>query len=153
MQVREVMTGNVKSCRPVTNLAEAAKIMWDNDCGVLPAVNDEGKIIGTITDRDIAIAVGTKNRLASDITVGEIIPHQVFTTTPDEDIKSALNIMRDARVRRLPVVDGNGVLQGILSMNDIVLRAKPGLPDLSYEDVLNTFKAICEHQTTRAAVA
>lgn len=152
MKVRDVMTRSVSSSRPDTNLAEAAMMMWENDCGVLPVVNEEDKVAGMITDRDIAIAVGTKNRLASEITVGEVMPSQIFATTPDEDIKSALGKMREARVRRLPVVDGDGAIQGILSINDVVLQSARGRSDLTYEEIVNTLKTICEHQITRAAV-
>ena len=154
MKVRDVMTSNVKSCWPETNLAEVAKMMWENDCGILPVINGAGKLIGTITDRDIAIAVGTKNRLASEITVGEVMPQGVVVTAlADEDVKSALKTMRGAAVRRLPIMDSGGIVRGIVSMNDILLQARPDLRDPSYEDIVSTFKGICEHQTTRTATA
>ncbi len=73
MKVQDVMTSEVKSCRPETNMAEAAVIMLDYDCGALPVVNNENKVIGMITDRDIAIAAATKGRLASEISVSEVI--------------------------------------------------------------------------------
>jgi len=59
VKVQDLITSNVKSCRPETSLAAAAVDMWENDCGALPVVDGEGKVIGLITDRDIAIAVGT----------------------------------------------------------------------------------------------
>jgi CBS domain-containing protein len=69
----------------------------------------------------------------------------------DEDLKAALKTMRQEKVRRLPVVNDSGILQGILSLNDIVLRAEEAkgkrIPELSYEDVISTIKAICEHRT------
>jgi CBS domain-containing protein len=150
MKVQDVMTSNVKSCRPETNLAEAATVMWDADCGTLPVVDEVGKVTGMITDRDIAIAVATKGRLAADITVGEVTSGKVYTCALQEDIKSALKIMGQERVRRLPVVNREGILQGILSLNDATLHAQEGkrgqMPDLSYEDVVNTCKTICEHR-------
>jgi len=150
MKVQDVMTRNVKFCSPETNLAAAAQTMWENDCGILPVLNDEGWLEGTITDRDIAIAVGTRNRLAKDIFVGEVISRDpVVTASPDEDLKSALGIMRNASVRRLPVVNADGSLWGIISMNDIVLRAT----SRDLEDLVNALKGICEHQATRSATA
>jgi CBS domain-containing protein len=130
-------------------------IMWDGDCGVIPVVNDEGKVVGMITDRDIAIASATRGRLASDIPVSEVITGQVYSCTLDEDIKSALKTMRHEKVGRLPVVNDEGLLQGILCMNDAVLRAEEArgkhVPDLSYEDVMSTMKAICEHRPRAAS--
>src|SRR5215470_14860333 len=97
MKVQDVMTSNVKFCSPETNVAAAAQTMWENDCGILPVLNDEGWLVGTITDRDIAIAVCTRNRLARDILVGEVIAYgPIATASPDEDIKAALGIMRSA---------------------------------------------------------
>jgi CBS domain-containing protein len=156
MKVQEVMTSQVKSCRPETNLAAVATLMWEGDCGVLPVVNNEGKVVGMITDRDIAIATATKGRLAAEIAVSEVISGKVYSCTVDEDVKPALKTMRHERMHRLPVVNEDGILQGILCMNDMVLRAEEvrgrHVPDLSYEEVMSTLKAICEHRPARAAV-
>ncbi len=158
MKVQEVMTSNVRNCAPEATLAEVAAIMWEADCGVLPVVYDSGKVLGLITDRDIAIAAATKGRPASDIRVTEVISGQVFSCHLHEDIKTALKTMRHEKVRRLPVVNDDGMLQGMLSLNDIVLRAEEAkgkhVPELSYEDAMSTIKAICEHlphQTHQAA--
>ena len=62
MRVRDLMTSDVKTCRPETNLAEAVKEMWEGDCGALPVVGDDGRVAGIITDRDICIAVATRGR-------------------------------------------------------------------------------------------
>jgi CBS domain-containing protein len=117
-------------------------------------LNDAGQVIGMITDRDIAIAAATKGRLASEIGVKEVISGNLFSCALEEDIKSALKTMRAAKVRRLPVVNQDGLLQGILCMNDIVLRAEETkgrrVPALSYEDVVSTYKAICEHRQEAA---
>jgi CBS domain-containing protein len=155
MKVQDVMTSYVKSCRYGTNLAEAAAMMWEHDCGTLPVLNDAGQVIGMITDRDIAVAVATKGRLASEIKVNEVISGNLYSCTLDEDIQSALKTMRHEKVRRLPVVNEDGLLQGILCMNDIALRAEEArgkyVPELSYEDAMSTLKAICEHRPHKAA--
>jgi CBS domain-containing protein len=131
--------------------------MWQNDCGVLPVVSEAGKVIGIITDRDIAIAVSTKGRLASDIRVDEVISGKVHATTLNDDLKSALETMRRAKVRRLPVLNQDGILEGILSMNDIVLRAEDirgtRVPEISFQDVARTYQAICEHRSQLVARA
>jgi CBS domain-containing protein len=151
------MTSEVKSCRPETSLAEAAVMMLDYDCGALPVVNGENKIVGMITDRDIAIAAATKGRLASEILVSEVISRKVYSATLGEDIYMALRTMRREKIRRLPIVNRDGMLQGILSLNDIALRAEEEewrhQPELTYEGAMNTFKAICEHRQARQAAA
>jgi CBS domain-containing protein len=157
MKVQEVMTRNVQSCRPETNLARAATLMWEYDCGTLPVVGEAERVMGMITDRDIAIAAATKGRLASEITVGEVMSGNVYACAADEDVKSALKTMRRERVHRLPVIGNNGALQGILSINDIVLRAGEAtakqVPEISYEEVVSTFKALCEHRRVYQAGA
>lgn len=155
MKVQDLMTSEVKSCRPETSLAAAAMVMWEYDCGVLPVTDNENKVIGMITDRDITIAVATKGRLASEIMVNEVISGKVYSATPEEDIHTALKTMRHERVHRLPVVNGQGTLQGILSLNNIVLRAEEEKgrhhPELNYEDAMSTIKAICEHRPAQRA--
>ncbi|HEY9434110.1 MAG TPA: CBS domain-containing protein [Blastocatellia bacterium] len=92
--------------------------------GALPVVNRENRVIGMITDRDIAIAAATKARLASEIPVSEVISRKVYSATPDEDIHTTLKTIRHEKVGRLPIVNRDGMLQGILSLNDIALRAE-----------------------------
>lgn len=150
MKVQDVMTEQVRSCWPDTNLAAAAGLMWKKDCGVLPVVADGGKAIGVITDRDIAIAMGTRKQTASAIPVKEVMSARLFTVSPEDDIHAALKLMRKERVHRLPVVNNDGVLKGILSLNDVVLHAVHAdgkkRPELSYDDVVSTLKAVCEHR-------
>jgi CBS domain-containing protein len=151
------MSRTVKSCGPDANLAVTSGLMMTDDIGILPVVDDDGTVLGVITDRDICIAIGTRNRLPSEITVREVITGNLFACEPNDDIHTALNILKDKKVRRIPVISDEGKLQGILSMNDVVLKAEKldakKQTDLSYEDVINTFKAICEHTVQRAATA
>jgi CBS domain-containing protein len=155
MKVQEVMNSNVHACRPDTNLAAAGAMMWDYDCGTLPVVDDGGHVVGMITDRDIAIAAATQGRPAGEILVRDVMSDTVYSCEEHDDIHAALKIMRHAQVRRLPVVNVAGRLQGILCLNDIALRAEEAhdrhVPDLSYEDTMGTFKAVCEHRPAHAA--
>ena len=155
MKVQEVMNSQVHSCRPDTNLAAAGAVMWDYDCGTLPVVDDEGHVVGMITDRDIAIAVATKGRPAGEILVRDVMSGTVHSCEEHDDIHAALKIMRHAKVRRLPVVNAEGWLQGILCLNDIALRAEEAhgkhVPELSCGEAVSTFKALCEHSTATLA--
>jgi len=150
MKVLDIMTREVQCCGPDTNLAAAAKMMWDSDCGALPVLNIEGHLLGVITDRDICMAVATRNKPASEITVWETVSDKAYTCLVSDDVHTALGTMKRERVRRLPVVDKNGVLQGMLAMNDLVLRAEETksrkVPELSFEDVMWTLKAISAHR-------
>jgi len=155
MKVAEVMTKEVQSCTPETNLAAAAMQMWDADCGVLPVVDDEGIVIGMITDRDICIAAATNHQDITGIKVGEVTTGEVQSCSPETNVRDALKIFDSAQVRRLAVVDQNNRLEGILSLSDIVLRTVGGRDqksgELSHADVINTFKAICSPYTKAAA--
>ncbi len=149
MKVKDIMTRDAKACTPTATLAEAAGSMWESDCGVLPVVAEDGKVIGLITDRDICMAGALNNRNLSDIAVDEVITGNVFSTSGEDDIRKALETMHDHRIRRLAVVDADGALEGMLSLNDIVLVANEvkgnRIPAVSFGDVVNAFKAICAH--------
>jgi CBS domain-containing protein len=148
MKVQDVMTDEVQTCRPETNLADAAMRMWRNDCGVLPVVADGQKVVGMITDRDICMAAATKHRDPANIRVKEVISGKVYGCSADTEIHEALKIMQRKQVRRLPIVSAeNGTLQGILSMNDIALKAEAGRKaELTAEDVEGTMRGICAHR-------
>jgi CBS domain-containing protein len=150
MKVQDVMTRDVRTCRPESNLAEAVKEMWDADCGALPVVGADGRVVGMITDRDICIAVATKGRPADRIAVRDVASDQVVHTCLAADQTSAaLKTMQTYKVRRLPVVDGQGHLQGIVSLNDIVTHA--GAARAS--QIIDTLASICEHRAPIAAAS
>lgn len=161
MKVKEIMTPNAKACTPTDTLAAAARFMWDNDCGILPVVKDGGKVVGLITDRDICMAAAINNRNLANIAVEDVISGKVYSASPDDDVRKALETMQERKVRRLPVVAADGTLDGMLSFNDLVLRAQEAkdkkAPDLADADVVKAYKAICAHplpvKETRAAVA
>ena len=148
MRVKDVMVGTPVGCSFQTNLGSAVELLWRQQCGILPVANQDNKIFGVVTDRDLCIALGTRNRLPGEITVGEVTTGRLYCCKPDDDIHTALALMGDMKVRRLPVIDAAGALQGILSMDDVVVHAEPlalgRSPDLSYEDVVETFKKIYE---------
>ena len=156
MKVKELMTTNAITCSPDTNLAAAAGLMWDHDCGLLAVTDGDGKVIGLITDRDICIAVGTRHRLASDIPVNEVISGRVHACAPQDRVQDVLQSMREAKVRRLPVISDDGKLQGVVSISDVVLHAEEArgkrLPKLSHQDAIGTLKAVCGHRGLQQAL-
>jgi CBS domain-containing protein len=155
MKVKEVMTPNVKAIWLTESLADAAKLMWENDCGVLPIIKDGRKVIGMITDRDICMALAMRDTNPSGVSVEEVMSGQVYAINPEDDVDQALQTMQDHRIRRLPVLNSEGELEGMLSMNDIVLNAKRfdvAVSDsIDYDDVVETYQAICQHPIPAAA--
>ena len=97
MIVKDVMTQQVATCRPETNLAEAAALMWEKDCGALPVLAESGELTGIITDRDICIALGTRNVRSSDLCVRDVVKDHTLVCKSSDDIHAALQTMHDAQ--------------------------------------------------------
>jgi CBS domain-containing protein len=121
MKVRELQTSDVRAVNPDTNLAAAAQIMWECDCGCVPVIDHDHNLVGMITDRDIAIAATTRSAAPADIPVRHVMSTgHLYSCRPDDDVRIALATMGEHRVRRLPVTDRENHLVGILSLNDLV---------------------------------
>jgi len=155
MKVKEVMMGTPYTCRKETNLGEATELMWKANCGFLPVTGSDEKVCAVLTDRDICMALGTRNKVAGEVTVGEVIGNKLFACSPDDEIHVALLTMREGRVRRLPVVDSSGKVAGVLSMDDILLRAEPTgsgkVVELSTDEVVRTYRAINQRDLPQVA--
>lgn len=152
MTVKDFMTSDVKSCNADTDLATVAKIMWDCDCGTVPVVNEERHVIGMITDRDICIATATRSTLPASIRVRDVISGEVHACSREDDVRAVLHLMKEQRVRRLPVLDQQQRLVGIISMNDLVARAECRRgADVPGDQFLETLKSICAHPRTAVA--
>lgn len=155
MKVKEIMTAKVKSCSQAAHLAAAAEVMRKSNCGALPVVDGDEKVIGMITDRDICLAMSAKDRDPSRSKVSEVISGKVYDCAPGDGVKNALKTMRKKKVKRLPVVNGAGALKGILSFGDILLHArkakgkKSQMP--SYKDLARTLQAIYEPRVPKLA--
>jgi CBS domain-containing protein len=153
MQVRSIMTATPVFCNPETDLGSAVELLWNCNCGILPVVDDRHEVVSVITDRDICIALGTRNRLPGEIVVGDVAKHHAVCCSTDDDIRSALDKMAEAGVRRLPVINGDNKLEGILSMDDVVeeiqskdpIRGDGDTP----EEILNALKMICAAQVPK----
>ena len=148
MRVKEIMTPNPKAIWLTESLADAAQLMWENDCGVLPVIKDGRKVVGLITDRDVCMATAIRQANPAGISVEEVMTGQVYSVNSEDDVDEALQAMQEHKIRRLPVVSADGELEGILSMNDIVLKAgetNGKEAQISYGDVVKTYQAICQH--------
>jgi CBS domain-containing protein len=119
-RVGNIMTGGVLVCSADDSLARAAQIMWDGDCGIVPVVDANYRLEGVITDRDLCMAAYTKGRALHEISVADVMSRAVHRCSADDSLARAIAIMAETRVRRLPVVNAEQQLVGILSVADIV---------------------------------
>lgn len=149
MNVRDVMSKEVKSCEAGNNLESVALLMWHHNCGSIPVVDETGHPIGILTDRDIAMAAALNHRPLWEMTAKDVMGRGAFFTChTDDDVRLALKTMWAQKVRRLPVVNSEGHLEGILSIDDVLARAERGTrgqmmpPELSYDDAMMTMKAL-----------
>jgi len=146
MKAKERMTRRVVTCRMDNNLAEVAALMWEERCGALPVLAPDGRLASMITDRDVAIALGTRDLRASEVLVEQVVPARVFTCLEHDEMERALSIMVAQNVRRLPVVNDEGALAGILSIDDFLLHTQPGKAGVLSLEALEALKTIVENR-------
>jgi CBS domain-containing protein len=120
---REIMTRGVKTVRRDSSLREVAQLMKDEDCGVVPIVDDRGILAGIVTDRDLVIRAFTGGKNPDQLRAGDVMTDDVECVHPDEDIHSIIELMGKKQVRRIPVVEKDDRVIGIISMGDIANRA------------------------------
>ena len=122
MKAEEWMTRDVRTCRPETSMNEAAHLMWTGNCGVLPVVDDEQRVIGMITDRDLCMGAHFQGGTMTERKVSDSMSRTVFSCQSSDSIEQVIRRMGDEQVRRIPVLDARGRLAGILSVNDLARR-------------------------------
>lgn len=122
-RVEQLMSQPVRSCRTTDDLQTAAQLMWEHDLGVIPVVDDAQRVVGMVTDRDVCMAAYTRGARLSEIPVGTAMAREICECSPRTSLDAAEQLMREARIRRLPVVDGARGLVGMLSLNDLARDA------------------------------
>jgi CBS domain-containing protein len=152
MKVAQVMTPAPLACGPATNLAEIAALMWDANCGIVPIVDQAGRVVRVVTDRDVCIAAATLDRPPSAILASELPHRPAICCRPEDDVRAALESMKDYRIRRLPVTNDDGVLHGIVSIDDILLEAGGAYGDVAASDVLATLQAVCARRLPQTRI-
>jgi len=124
MKVEQLMTVNVQVCHPQDALSSAAEKMWTHDIGCLPVMDDSEQVIGMITDRDICMAAYTQGRSLIELPVAIAMSKELYTCTPDDSIKDTEDTLRSRQIRRLPVLNQDRNIVGIVSLNDIAREAE-----------------------------
>jgi len=156
VKIEQLMTREVKACTEADTLGRAAQLMWECDCGCIPVIraDGDGRLAGVVTDRDIAMAAYTQGKQLWAIPVGTAMSHKVITCRANDGVGQAEALMRDNRVRRLPVVDQNERLVGILSLNDLAREAQREAAagrrgEVGEEGVSKTLASVCQPRTAR----
>ncbi len=141
LQIGAVMTRDVWTCAAHDTLDHAARLMWERDCGALPVVDRDHRVVGMITDRDVCMAAYTKGKVLSHVHVSDAMARYVHTVRISDDVLHAEHAMSEFQVRRLPVIDGTGRLVGLVSLVDLARRNRH--PDHESTDgVARTLAAI-----------
>lgn len=155
MRVEQVMTRNVMVCNVDDNLNRAAQLMWENDCGTVAVISadGDGTVVGFLTDRDVCMAAYTQGKPLWEIPVSLAMARKVISCRVGDDMKQAELLMRENRVRRLPVMDTYGRLQGIISINDLAREAERERMESGKEttslEVAETLAEICRPRIAR----
>lgn len=125
MRVRDIMTKDVVCCTRDTPLPDVARLMVQADCGSLPVVEDAGRklLVGLVTDRDIVCRTIAQNRDPMHLTAGDCMTPRVVALSPEDEIQTATDLMREYQVRRLPVQDADGACCGMVAQADVAQEA------------------------------
>jgi CBS domain-containing protein len=124
MRIEQLMAKDVATCAPDDTLHQAARLMWERDCGFVPVVEGaDRRVLGVVTDRDACMAAYTRGRPLAEIAVQEVMSKRVRTCQPGDQLAAAEEVMREAKVHRLPVVDEGGRLVGVISLADLACEA------------------------------
>ncbi len=137
MKVEQIMSRNVRVCRRQDSLNEAAQIMWEHPCGAVPVVDEQSRPVGFLTDRDICMAAYTQGKPLAELNVDVAMARNVVTCAAEDDLRSAAGLMRQHSRRRLPVVNGEGRLVGLLSLDDLACEAARSLRGGVNEELRN----------------
>lgn len=128
MKIDKLIVKNVLTCYPEDDLSAPARGMWEGDCGSIPVVDSWSRVIGMITDRDICMAAYTQGKPLREIRVQDVMSKTVVSCKTTDSLEQAEELMRRNKVRRLPVLDAEKKLVGLLSLNDIARGARSEPP-------------------------
>jgi CBS domain-containing protein len=127
MKTREIMSSNVCCVHPGDSLASAAVVMRDNDIGSVPVCGEDNKLAGYLTDRDITIRAVAKGRDPNSTTVEDAMSPEILFAFDDDEVEEVAQIMRENKVRRIPVLNRDNKLVGIVALGDVAIEADADL--------------------------
>lgn len=144
MNIGQLMTKDLKTCRHTDLLDRAVKLMWEHDIGALPVVDDFGLLVGVVTDRDACIAAYMQRQPLQCVPVSVAMSKHVVTCTVDDTDEAVARLMAKHKIRRIPVVDEDQRPVGIVSIDDLALAMAKG--EIPSTEVAGTLAAISEHR-------
>lgn len=150
MRISEVMSHPAVSCRADMTLDAIVRLMSEYDCGVVPVVDNDGRLAGILTDRDVCLAALKRNQALHMIPVGEVMARQVYSCRGEDFVESAERLMRDRRIHRVPVVDADRRLVGVLSIDDLAQVAAHVRRSGVEREFVQTVADICRPATEAA---
>lgn len=154
MRVIEIMSKPALTCRQLDTLNKAAQLMWDHDCGMVPVLDDGGKVIGVLTDRDVCMAAYTEGKRLDEIPVAHAMASNVFCCRADDSLENAERLMSEGQFRRLPVVDKEGRPLGVVSLADIARYAvNEPAEDTSAREIIRSLAVISQPRRSKIGVA
>ena len=149
MHTQDIMSRPPITCGPEDRLDQAARLMWEHDCGTVMVTEPRGQLVGIITDRDICIAAYTQGKAPSEIRVAEAMANQVHSCRCTDLVEQALVLMARAQVRRLPVVTADNRPIGLLSLNNLI-RYCAASDDHLRRQLVQTMAIICQPRSVEA---
>ena len=150
MKVSKLMTKDVITCGTVDTLDDAAQLMWTHDIGSLPVVDEHGRVVGMLTDRDALMAAFTRGEPLRSISVGSTMSTDLYACSQDDELAAVEAEMGRRQIHRVPVVDDEGRPVGLLSMNDLA-RASQRRTEVTAAEVAATLAAVCSPRWMGAA--
>ena len=138
MRVQDIMTASVRVSQYDSALTAVARLMREESCGLLPAVEIDLRVLQVISGREISLVAAARPDGLASILVGELVLGRFRACSPDDDLRTVLAVMKNARLEKLPVLDRNGVIRGIIAMSDLV-RCEEGQIDRE-ERVITSFR-------------
>ena len=133
-RIQELMTVTPRTVKAGDSIVDAAKLMRGEDAGIAPIVDGE-RLVGVLTDRDIAIRVVAEGKDPATTKVEDVASHELVTLDPEQDLDDALRLMAQHQVRRLPVVEQDGKLVGIVAQADVARHADAGRTGKVVEEI------------------
>jgi len=144
MHIKDIMSHPVVTC-PVDSTADVpARLMWEFDCGVIPMTDQEGRLAGIITDRDVCMAALTQNKPLGDIQAASAMAKNVAACRPDDSVEAVETAMRANQIRRIPIIDADGRPVGLVAMNDLARLAARARKSGVDRELVETLATVCQ---------
>lgn len=156
MRVEKLMTKQVTTCGADDTLDRAARLMWDHDCGCLPVCDGVNRVLSMITDRDICMSALFQGKPLRELRVSDAMAKKVRVCRAGDSLVDAERTMREAQIRRLPVVDEQGALAGMITLADLAREAEreqtAPTQEVTGDEIGVTLASICQppHQQLAA---